>query len=84
MESCNSVHYFRDKVEEGVYFFQNLYKEKEGCSIEEILEVLSNFPPVFSYEMNKMMEEGVFEVEELVSILSMRKGKKLGLDGLNI
>jgi hypothetical protein len=70
------------KLKKESILFQNLYKQKEGCSIEEILEVLSNFPPVLFCEMNKMMEEGVFDVEELVSISSMQMGKILGPDGL--
>jgi hypothetical protein len=34
---------FKDIASKGVWFFQNLYKEKEGCPIQEIMEFISTF-----------------------------------------
>ena len=36
----------KEKVEERVSFFQNNFKEPEGCPIQEILEVLGFFPRI--------------------------------------
>lgn len=59
---------------------QNLYEEKEGFPIKEILEVLSVFPTAFSEDMNKVEE--VTEEEVLGSLSSMKKGESSGHDGL--
>jgi hypothetical protein len=48
------------------------------------LEVLSKYPPVFTSDMNKLMEEEVIEVEVLATLSSMQKGKILGPDGITV
>ena len=38
------VRNFVEKAEAGVSYFQKIFKEREGCPIQEILEVLNIFP----------------------------------------
>lgn len=69
---------FEDIANKGVKYFQKLYKEKEGCSIKEILKVLQVFPKVFSDDMNKLLDEEVTKVEVYGPLSSMKKGKSPG------
>ena len=43
---------FKEKKEVGEWFFKNLFKESEGCNIQEILKVINLFPRMISEEMN--------------------------------
>jgi hypothetical protein len=78
------AHSFEDIGKEGAHFFQNLYQEMKGCPIQEIMEVISIFSPVFSDDMNKKTEEEVTKVKVLGALSSMQKGKSSGLYGLTI
>jgi hypothetical protein len=69
------VHSFQDITNEGMRYFQKLYKEKDGCPIKEILDVLNVFSPVIIEDMNKSLEEEVLEAEVLGALSSMQKGK---------
>ena len=53
------VRSFEDKVEPGVDFFQNIFKELEGCPIQEILEVLGFFPRMIFEEMNEELTKEI-------------------------
>ena len=54
---------FEDKVEEGVDLFQNIVKEREGCPIQEILEVLGFFLRMITEEMNEELTKKISEEE---------------------
>jgi hypothetical protein len=75
---------FQEKAEAGASFFAKLFATPEGCPIQEILEVVSKFQPVFSTEMNQVLEEEVTEVELLVALTSMKNGKSPGPDGITV
>jgi hypothetical protein len=44
---------FQEKSEAGARFFESLFSAPEGCPIQEILEVVAKFQPIFSEEMNQ-------------------------------
>ena len=52
---------FKEKVEAGERFFKNLFKESEGCNIQEILKVINLFPRLINEEMNNLLKEEVTE-----------------------
>jgi len=68
----------------GARFFKKLFVVLEGCLIQEILEAVSKFQHVFSFEMNQELAEEVTEAELLISLSSMKNGKIIGLDGFTI
>ena len=73
-----------DKVEVGVDFFQNIFKELEGCPIQEILEVLGFFPRMITEEMNEELTKEIYE-EEISHILhTFQKGKIPRPDGFTL
>ena len=47
---------FKEKIEAGECFFKNLFKESEGCNIQEILKVINLFPRMVSEEMNNSLK----------------------------
>ena len=47
------VRAFEEKADARVAYFQKIFKEPEGCPIQEILEVLGFFPRLITYEMNE-------------------------------
>jgi hypothetical protein len=53
------VRSFKDKEEEGVFHFKSLFRVPEGIPIQEILEVMSKLPLVFTKEMNWSLVEEV-------------------------
>ena len=69
------VRSFEDKVEAGVDFFQNIFKEPEGFPIHEILEVFGLFPMMITEEMNEYITKEIYE-EDINQVLhSFKKGK---------
>lgn len=78
------VHSFNYVAGEGVRHFQNLFMEKRGRLIQEILDVLSKIPSMFTEEMNLVPEEIVSEQEVLVALSLMQKGKSHGPDGFTV
>ena len=75
------VRSFEDKAEAGVDFFQNIFKELEGCPIQEILEVLGFFPRMITKEMN---EELTKEISEEEIRHTLQNGKSPGPDGFTM
>ena len=59
---------FNEKSEAGKSFFKILFKELEGCNIQEILKVINLFPRLIDEEMNNSLREEVTE-EELEKIV---------------
>jgi hypothetical protein len=57
------VHSFREKVEERVHQFCNIFQESTMCPIQEISEVICKFTLAFSEQMNHSMKEEVLESE---------------------
>jgi len=39
---------FKEKYHEAIRYFSSLFQESVGCPIQDILEVIANFPHVFS------------------------------------
>jgi hypothetical protein len=76
------VHSFKDKAEEGARHFFNQFQKPVGCLIQEILEVISKFDPVFSKEMNRSLSKEVSKSKVHDALFSMQKGKSPGPDGL--
>ena len=62
------VRSFNEKSEAGKSFFKTLFKEPEGCNIQEILKVINLFPRLIDEEMNKSLRDEVTE-EELEKIV---------------
>ena len=48
---------FKEKTEAGESFLKILFKESEGCNIQEILKVISLFPRFIKKEMNNFLKE---------------------------
>ena len=59
---------FKEKTEVRERFFKNLFKESEGCNIQEILKVINLFPRMINEEMSNLLKEEVIE-EELEKIV---------------
>ena len=78
------VYSFKEKEEVGERYFKYLFKEPEGCNIQEILKFLILFLKLISKEMNKTMIEEVREEELEKIVYSFQKGKSPGLDGFTI
>ena len=78
------MHTFEEKAAAGVSFFQNIFKEPEGCPIQEILEVLGLFPRMVSDEMNEELTKEISEEEIRHTLHSFQKGKISGLDGFTV
>ena len=72
------VYPFKEKAEVGEWFFKNLFKESEGCNIQEILKVISLFPRLINEEMNNFLKEEVTEEELEKTVYSLHKGKSPG------
>ena len=75
---------FKDKAEAGVSFFSSLFKEKEGCYIQEILQVLRLFPRYVCEDMNDSLANEVSEEEISNIVHSFQRGKSPGPDGFTI
>ena len=75
---------FKEKTEVWKRFFKNLFKEPEGCNIQEILKVIILFPRLINEEMNNSLKEEVTKKELEKIIYSFQKGKSHGLDGFTI
>ena len=75
---------FNEKLEVGKSFFKTLFKEPEGCNIQEILKAINLFPILIDEEMNNSLREEVTEEELEKIVSSIQKGKILGLDGIAI
>ena len=60
---------FKKKAEEGVRHFNNLFKDPQGCLIQEILHILQEEPRSIMVEMNDFLSAEVTE-EELLDTLS--------------
>jgi hypothetical protein len=78
------VRSFKANAKEGVRHFKSLFQEPDGCPIQEILEVISKFRPVFTKEMNRSMVEEVSEPKLHATLSSMQKGKRPRPDGLTV
>jgi hypothetical protein len=46
---------FLEKAETGARYFESLFSAPEGCPIQEILQVVAKFHPLFSEEMNQLL-----------------------------
>jgi hypothetical protein len=75
---------FKEKAEEGTRFFHSMFREPRGHPIQEILQVISKFPTVFSEEMNHSLCEEALEVKVQESLFSTQKRKSPRPDGLII
>ena len=75
---------FGEKAVAGVSFFQNIFKDPEGCPIQEILEVLGFFQRMISDEMNEEMTKEITEEEIRHTLQSFQKGKSPGPDGFTL
>lgn len=67
--------YFREKIEEGVRYFQNHYLELQGFQILEILQVVEKFPKIVNGEMNPRLYVAIMEQEIWAFISSMQWGE---------
>ena len=72
---------FKDKAEDGVSFFNSLFKEKEGCHIQAILQFRRLFPRSITEEMNETLMQEVTEEELKYTLTSFQKSKSPGSDG---
>ena len=78
------VRTFPEKAQVAVDHFQRIFREPEGCSITDILEVTILFPRIITNEMNEELTKDIME-EEIQHILrSFQKGKIPGSDGLTL
>ena len=64
------------------WFFQNIFKEQEGCPIKEILEFLGLFPRMIIEDMDEELTKEISEEEISYTLHSFQKGKILGPDGI--
>ena len=78
------VRSFEDKVEAGMDFFQNIFKEPEGCPIQEILEVLGFYPRMITKEMNEELTKEISEEEIRHTLHTFQKGKSPRPDGFTL
>ena len=75
---------FKEKSEARMSYFKPLFSEVEGCSIQEILQVLKLFPKSIKDEMNDSLTSEVTE-EKLCSIVhSFQMGKSPDPDGFSV
>ena len=65
-------------------FFQNIFKEPEGCPIQEILEVLGLFPRMITDEMNEYLTKEISEEEIRHTLQTFQKGKSPEPDGFTV
>ena len=75
---------FNEKSEVGKSFFKTLFKEPEGCNIQEILKVINLFPRLIDEEMNNSLGEEVTKEELEKIVYFIQKGKIPGPDGTTI
>ena len=54
---------FKEKTEAGESFLKILFKESEGCNIQEILKVINMFPRMINGEMKNSLKKEVTEEE---------------------
>ena len=59
---------FNEKSGARKSFFKTLFKEPEGCNIQEILKVINLFPRLIDEKMNNSLREKVTK-EELEKIV---------------
>jgi len=52
--------------------------------IQEIMNVVSKFPSIFTKEMNQALEEEVYEVAVQAALFSMQNGKSPGQDDVSM
>ena len=65
-------------------YFQKIFKEPEGCPIQEILEVLGLFPRMITDEMNEDLTKEITEEEIRYTLHSFQKGQSPGPDGFTV
>jgi hypothetical protein len=65
-------------------YFSELFKEPPGCTIEDILKVVSLYPKVVSNEDNDSLKEEIFVKEILSTLEAFHKGKSLGPNDLSV
>jgi hypothetical protein len=68
----------------GACYFESLFSAPEGCPIQEILQVVTNFHPLFSEEMNQLLLKEVSSDEVRTTLFSMQSGKSPGPDGFPV
>ena len=78
------VRSFEDKAEVGVDFFQNIFKEPEGCPIQKILEVLGVVVRMITEEMNEELTKKISEEEIRHTLHTFQKGKSRGPDRFTV
>jgi hypothetical protein len=64
----------------GARHFESLFSAPKGFPIQEILQVVEKFQPLFSKEMNLSLLKEVSAKEVKATLFSMQSGKILGLD----
>ena len=75
---------FKEKMKARERFFKNLFKELEGCNIQEILKVVNLFLRMINEEMKIFLKEEFTEEELEKIVYSFQKGNIPSPYGLTI